>query len=67
MIEYLKNLQFTESDIAYLRDELGYEDDFLAYLKDLRFTGTVRSMAEGEIVFGNEPLMGLKHRLLKHN
>ena len=51
VIELLKKLQFTESDIDYLRDELGYQDDFLAYLKDLRFTGSVRSMAEGEIVF----------------
>ena len=63
VIEYLKNLQFTESDIAYLRDELGYQDDFLAYLKDLRFTGSVRSMAEGEIVFGNEPLLRVEATL----
>ena len=63
VIEYLKNLQFTESDIAYLRDELGYPDDFLSYLKDLRFTGSVRSMAEGEIVFGNEPLLRIEATL----
>ncbi len=63
VIQYLKDLQFTESDIAYLRDELGYQDDFLAYLKDLRFTGSVRSMAEGEIVFGNEPLLRIESTL----
>ena len=63
VIEYLKDLQFTESDIAYLRDELGYPDDFLAYLKDLRFTGSVRSMAEGEIVFSNEPLLRIEATL----
>ena len=63
VIEYLKNLRFTENDIAYLRDELGYRDDFLAYLKDLRFTGCVRSMAEGEIVFGNEPLIRIEATL----
>ncbi len=57
VINYLKNLQFTENDIAYLRDELGYDDDFLSYLKELRFTGSVRSMPEGEIVFANEPLL----------
>ena len=39
MLDYLKNFRFTQSDLAYLREELGYSDDFLAYLKDLRFYG----------------------------
>ena len=60
VIHYLKNLQFTETDIDYLRTELGYDEGFLAYLKELRFTGTVRSMVEGEIIFGNEPLMRIE-------
>ncbi|AIF65277.1 nicotinate phosphoribosyltransferase [Terribacillus saccharophilus] len=57
VIEYLQQFRFTESDLAYLKDELGYGEDFLAYLKDLRFTGTVYSVVEGELVFSNEPLM----------
>lgn len=60
VMEYLKNLRFTESDIDYLRNEVGFRDDFLEYLKNFRFTGTVRSMIEGEIVFGNEPLMRIE-------
>lgn len=57
VIEYLQQFRFTESDLAYLKDELSYGEDFLAYLKDLRFTGTVYSVVEGELVFSNEPLM----------
>ncbi|RFU70435.1 nicotinate phosphoribosyltransferase [Peribacillus saganii] len=57
IIHYLENFRFTESDISYLREELGYEEDFLEYLTSLRFTGTLRSMQEGELVFGNEPIM----------
>ena len=34
--------------------------NFLKFLKDLRFTGSVRSMVEGEIVFGYEPLMRIE-------
>ncbi|MFT8322971.1 MAG: nicotinate phosphoribosyltransferase [Bacillus sp. (in: firmicutes)] len=56
IIEYLQNLRFTESDLHYLKKE-GFKDDFLEYLKDLRFTGNLRSVAEGEIVFANEPLI----------
>ncbi|MFP7478824.1 nicotinate phosphoribosyltransferase [Terribacillus saccharophilus] len=60
VIEYLQQFRFTESDLAYLRDKLGYGDDFLAYLKNLRFTGTVYSVVEGELVFSNEPLMRIE-------
>ncbi|WP_240376741.1 nicotinate phosphoribosyltransferase [Bacillus piscicola] len=57
VVDFLCNLRFTQGDIAYLRDELGYDEEFLDYLADLRFTGTLRSMREGELVFGNEPLL----------
>ncbi|WP_404996641.1 nicotinate phosphoribosyltransferase [Caldifermentibacillus hisashii] len=56
VIDYLRNFKFTESDLSYLR-EIGYPEDFLTYLKTVRFTGTLRSVVEGEIVFGNEPLI----------
>jgi len=60
VIQYLQDFRFSESDIQYLKDELGYKDDFLEYLKELRFTGTVRSMREGELVFGNEPIIRIE-------
>ena len=56
-IQYIKNFRFTEEDLAYLKNEVGYKDNFLDYLKGLRFTGTIRSMREGELVFGNEPIL----------
>jgi len=59
VIDYLNNFHFSESDIEYL-SELGYKNDFLDYLKDMRFTGTVRAMREGELVFGNEPLLRIE-------
>ncbi|MBO1510166.1 nicotinate phosphoribosyltransferase [Metabacillus bambusae] len=60
IIQYLEAFHFSETDIAYLRDELEYEDDFLTYLKDLRFTGNVYSVVEGEMVFGNEPIIRIE-------
>ncbi|MEJ1324561.1 nicotinate phosphoribosyltransferase [Latilactobacillus sakei] len=57
IVNYLENLRFTESDLAYLRDEVGYPEDFLTYLAELDFDLTVRSAVEGELVFGNEPIM----------
>ena len=65
MLEYLRDFRFTESDLAYLRDELGYQEDFLAYLKDVRFTGSLYSMAEGELVFANEPIVRIEAPLVE--
>ncbi|MGM0899060.1 MAG: nicotinate phosphoribosyltransferase [Bacillota bacterium] len=65
VLDYLKNFHFSESDIAYLREELGYKDDFLDYLKQVRFTGDVYSVVEGELVFQNEPLIRVEAPLLE--
>ena len=65
ILDYLKNFKLTDSDLAYLRDELGYEEDYLNYLKDLRFTGDVYSMVEGELVFANEPILRIEAPLVQ--
>lgn len=62
VIRYLSEFRFTESDLAYLKEE-GYGEDYLAYLETVRFTGTVRSMREGELVFANEPIMRIEAKL----
>ncbi|KGR90649.1 nicotinate phosphoribosyltransferase [Ureibacillus massiliensis 4400831 = CIP 108448 = CCUG 49529] len=63
ILEYLKNFHFSESDLSYLKYELGYNDDFLEYLKKVRFTGSVYSMVEGEVVFANEPIIRIEASL----
>ncbi|MEC2074846.1 nicotinate phosphoribosyltransferase [Metabacillus fastidiosus] len=63
IIEYVKGFRFTNSDLEYLREEYGYEEEFLAFLKELRFTGTIRSMKEGELVFGNEAILQVESTL----
>ncbi|WP_404336962.1 nicotinate phosphoribosyltransferase [Planococcus rifietoensis] len=65
VLDYLNNFHFSESDIDYLRNELGYKDDFLNYLKEIRFTGDVYSVVEGELVFQNEPLIRIEAPLLE--
>ncbi|MDN6161141.1 MAG: nicotinate phosphoribosyltransferase [Atopostipes sp.] len=57
VIDYIENLAFSDSDIAYLREELGYEEAFLDFLQDWKFRGTIRAMREGEVAFANEPLI----------
>jgi nicotinate phosphoribosyltransferase len=64
-IEYLENFKFTDSDLTYLRDELGYHEDFIDYLSGLSFTGSLYSMKEGELVFNNEPIMRVEAPLVE--
>ena len=65
MLDYLRNFRFSESDIAYLRDEVGYKEDFINYLKVVRFTGDMYSMVEGELVFANEPIVRIEAPLVE--
>lgn len=61
-IDFIQNFTFSDSDLTYLR-ELGYQEDFLDYLKGLTFTGSIKSMQEGEVVFCNEPLIRVEANL----
>lgn len=57
LVNYLENLTFIDSDIAYLRGLEVYPEGFLEYLQNFEFKATVRSAREGELVFANEPLI----------
>ena len=56
IIDYISNLRFTDSDIEYLRSQ-EYSEEFLDYLKGLKFTGNLRAVEEGQVVFNNMPLV----------
>jgi nicotinate phosphoribosyltransferase len=60
IIDFLSNYKFSESDLAYLQNDVGYSEEFIAYLKSLRFTGCMRAMKEGELVFANEPILRIE-------
>jgi nicotinate phosphoribosyltransferase len=57
VVQYLQDLHFSDSDIAYLKDVTDYPQEFLDYLANLKFTSTVRSAVEGDLVFNNEPIL----------
>ena len=60
MIQYIKNFQFDDSSIEYLRSLGKFSDEFLAYLKTLKFKGDVYAVPDGTVVFPNEPVLTVK-------
>ncbi|MFI3200483.1 MAG: nicotinate phosphoribosyltransferase [Eubacteriales bacterium] len=57
VIEYVSNLHFNDDDISYLRKLAIFEEDFLSYLANFRFTGDIYSIPEGTIIFPREPIV----------
>ena len=56
IIRYVKQLHFTDSDIDYLKSTNQFDEDFLEYLRNFKFTGSIRSFEEGDFVFNHEPI-----------
>ncbi len=56
-LDYLEHLRFEADAIEYLRSLHLFDESFLSLLSTLRFTGDVRAIPEGELVFPNEPIL----------
>ncbi len=57
VVEFLESAAFSQEEIAWLEDQQRFSPAFLERLRDFRFTGDVDALAEGEIVFPDEPLL----------
>lgn len=56
-VKYIQDLHFDEEDVAYLRSKGVFSEEFLAYLKDFKFTGDIWAVPEGTPIFPREPIM----------
>ena len=59
-IEYIQQLHFDEDDIAYLRSRNMFDEGFLDYLRNFRFTGDIWAVPEGTPIFPREPIMTVR-------
>ena len=60
MLDYFKNLTFTDEDIAYLRGKNIFCEEFLDYLKHFKFSCDVWAIPEGTPIFPGEPIVTVK-------
>ena len=65
IIDYIKDFKFKEEDIDYLRQNGNFKEDFLNYLKDLKFTGDIYAVPDGTVVFPNEPIITVKAKAIE--
>lgn len=64
VLNVLETLRFSSSDVAYL-EQHGFTKDFLDYLENFQFRGTIRSSMEGDIVFPTRPVLQVEANIIE--
>lgn len=60
VIEYIQDLHFDPEDIEYLRSRNMFDEGFLDYLANFKFTGDIFAVPEGTPVFPKEPILTVR-------
>ncbi|QVY64733.1 nicotinate phosphoribosyltransferase [Polaribacter sp. Q13] len=64
VLNVLETFKFSTSDIEYLKQH-GFESDFLEYLRNFSFKGTIFSSKEGDVVFPNRPILQVEANIIE--
>ncbi|KEO74217.1 nicotinate phosphoribosyltransferase [Anditalea andensis] len=71
VIDYCRNFKYDQNDLDYLRNMKGksgepmFEDAFINYLGDMKFSCDIDAVEEGTVVFPNTPLIRVKGPLVQ--
>ena len=65
IVDYINNFRITEEDINYLRKIGKFKEEFLEYLKNLKFTGDIYAIEDGTPIFPNEPVLTVKANIIE--
>ena len=60
IVQYIQDLHFDPEDIAYLRGRKCFNEDFLNYLANFKFTGDIWAVPEGTPIFPREPIITVR-------
>ena len=60
IVQYIQELHFDTEDIAYLRERKCFNEDFLNYLANFKFTGDIWAVPEGTPIFPREPIITVR-------
>lgn len=59
-LEHLESLRFGQEELDYLASIALFDEAFLGWLGSMRFTGSVVSVPEGEVIAAGEPLLSVR-------
>ena len=65
VIDFIKNLNFSEDDINFLRNENIFNEKFLEYLKNFKFSCDIFAIEEGYPIFPKEPILTVRGPILE--
>ena len=55
--DYIERLHFNDEDIEFLREQNIFDEGFLKYLRNFRFTGSIYALREGTVMYPNTPVL----------
>src|SRR3989338_6654231 len=59
-IDYATDLHFSKSDINYLRKQNLFSEDYLHFLRDMKFTGEIYTVPEGTPITAKTPIFQVR-------
>lgn len=65
IIEYINEFSISKKDIEDLKKTGIFKEEFLEYLKTLKFSGDIYAIPDGTPVFPNEPVLTVKTNLIE--
>lgn len=65
IIDYINNFKIDNKAIEYLRKQNKFSEDFLNYLSNLKFTGTIYAVPDGTAIFPNEPVITVEAPIIE--
>lgn len=65
MIEYIKDIRFSEEDIEFLRGKGIFSEEFLEYLRSFKFECDVWAIPEGTPIFPGEPVVTVRGPIIQ--
>ena len=65
VVDYIQDLHFSEEDIAYLKSQNIFDEDFFNALREFKFTGSIKAVPEGTMIFPYEPILTVTAPLIQ--
>ncbi|MFZ7125621.1 MAG: nicotinate phosphoribosyltransferase [Desulfobacterales bacterium] len=64
LLAVLENFRFDQGDLEFLQAQ-DFHPDYLGYLKNFRFAGTIHAALEGDLVFPTHPILKVEGTLIE--